>query len=519
MTSLGTKLREVALIRCDFFKGGGVGHLNRCNTLGKALKKFGVDSTLILDAETGPLPITVDLPLTTFKVPNFNEVEDADKLIELATDKGARLIIGDSYRITAKWVDAIKQAGLLVVVIDDLQIGANADLRINYTPGAAEVVGSGLNLLGAPFFLTNGTRIKSCKTSCRRVIAHAGGTSNYSSALTVYSALVEFVATNSLQLDWLITGEETLQTLKKLELFRPEHGQVRWSKTAVSIWSSYDLVVGPASTSLFEAIMQNTLPISFPISESQTSSRKPFLTIGHALHLTAEELGDRQEIGKMMDLGYRNYSFFLRAMNHFSAELDGLGPDRVAKNIASLFAPDTEASTSQIEEPCPKGLSVRHCDLRDTLTFLEARNAPTARSVSSRPDHKIKWSEHLNWWIDGTSERFVVNQNGLPEAFFWHQPMNVGNEKYLIGGWFPSLEGNASFAIVVMLLDWQLKYCAKEHPERSWAAIIKKTNEAVIALNRYHGFSDASTRVRSDAVELFPNVSEEFIVLQRKACL
>ena len=105
-------MREVALIRCDFFKGSGVGHLKRCNTLGKALKKFGVDSTLILDAETGLLPITVDLPLTTFKVPKFNEVEDADKLIELATEKGARLIIGDSYRITAKWVDAIKQAGL-----------------------------------------------------------------------------------------------------------------------------------------------------------------------------------------------------------------------------------------------------------------------------------------------------------------------------------------------------------------------------------------------------------------------
>lgn len=515
----GIKTTENALIRCDFFEGSGVGHLTRCHALGKALVKVGITPTIVLDDGTDPLPIRMELQQVRFTVHDFNEIEDAKKLTRLASDKGARLVIGDSYRITKKWINVIKKSGLLVALIDDLHIGADADLRIDYTPGATELSGTSLNLLGPSFFLTNKSRVKSHNKTCKRVIAHAGGTSNYSSAIEVYRVLTDFVAKNSLQLDWLVTNKDALETLKRLNLFKPNHGQVQWTKTADSIWSSYDLIVGPASTSLFEAIMQNTLPISFPISESQTSSRKPFLTIGHALQITFEELNDPQEIRQIMKLSYQHYSFFLDAINHFSTKLDGLGADRVAKNIASLLTRSAKNSTSEHRAPHPSKLAVRSCDIRDTLNFLEARNAPKVRSVSSQPDHKIKWSEHLTWWIDGATEKFVVTQDDLPEAFFWHRPMVLGDQRYLIGGWFPSLEGNGSFSTVAVLLDWQLKYCAKKHPNCLWVAIINKANEAVIALNRYHGFSDASRSVRLDAIELFPKTSEEFVVLQRKAYL
>ena len=501
-----------------------MGHLKRCNILGKTLGTKDISSILALDSGREALPIIVDLPMVALNTVVFDELEDANRIINLSRERAARLVIVDSYRITERWINALKETGIFVAVIDDLGIGAGADLRIDYSPGALEIEGSGVSLLGPSFFITNETRKSQKKREPERVLAHAGGTGNYRAVMPIYEALVEVVNKYDVGLDWLTTGKESLRSLESAGLYRDGHSLLKWNENPKSIWSSYDIVVGPASTSLFESIMQGAVPISFPISATQTSSRKPFLTIGHALHLTEEDVHERKEIMDTLDLAFRHFHFFRDSLNQFSYELDGKGAERVANKILEMLneqnAHDAAIKNGMPDLKRPLGAdtdTIRSCDLRDSLNWLEARNAPAALEVSSNPDHKIAWSEHLRWWMNSDTEKFVIENHHGPQAFFWHRAATVREEPYLIGGWFPSIVGDTSFAEIASLMQWQLDYCSEKYPHHTWVAIINKSNKAVLALNRYHGFFEASDQARSAGADLFPRFSDDFVVLQRKA--
>ena len=85
----------------------------------------------------------------------------------------------------------MKETGIFVLVIDDLGIGAGADRRIDYSPGALEIEGSAVSLLGSSFFITNETHKSQTNREPQLVLAHTGGTGNYQAAMPIYEALVE----------------------------------------------------------------------------------------------------------------------------------------------------------------------------------------------------------------------------------------------------------------------------------------------------------------------------------------
>ena len=78
------------------------------------------------------IPLNVNYEKFAFK--NFNEIEDAELVIKLATKHNSKIVIGDSYRISNKWIEKIQKNNIKVILIDDLFIGSKADLSINYTP-------------------------------------------------------------------------------------------------------------------------------------------------------------------------------------------------------------------------------------------------------------------------------------------------------------------------------------------------------------------------------------------------
>ena len=82
-------------------------------------------------------------------------------------------------------------------------------------------------------------------------------------------------------------------------------------------------------------------------------------------------------------------------LDFFAKQIDGKGAERCAATIADMLL---GKSIKSYEEPMEVS-SIRKCDLRDANSFLDARNAPLARAVSTDTDHIIKWHEHLRWWL------------------------------------------------------------------------------------------------------------------------
>lgn len=500
------------IIRCDFFPGSGVGHLKRCNVLARALARFSLDSLFVLDVNCGDLPLQLSGPVALIR--KFSdEHSDASNLVELARSHGTRLVIVDSYRISNSWLRIVSDAGLLIVAIDDLGVLVGADLRIDYSAKPKHRDISHFELLGPNFFITDSPRLSPRSGPPQSMILHAGGNGDFSRAALIYEVTSNVAREKGLQITWLCTSSHSYAWLEASGFTRESDNVMGWQRQRDSLWSDYSIVVGPASTSLYEAILQGALPISFPISQTQTSDRDGWLMLGHALHLTNIEIRDAALINDIIYLALSEYSCFSKILFQYSSCLNHLGVEKVASSINDLLC------GRPLKVPARNSLlpGIRKCHIFDAEAFLNARNSERVRALSTHKEHFISWPEHILWWCkQPTTERFVLEGTSGSEVFFWHKACRVDDCNYLIGGWFPAT-ANPSFDAAIRLLDWQLSYCAERYPDHLWIATIRRENRSVIMLNRRYGFVDAGPRAQAAAARLFPGTNEGFVVLERKS--
>ena len=504
-------IRDKILIYCDFFPTSGVGHLKRCSVLAKELDRRGIDPTFLISGNVGEPPIA--LPFHTERCPlNNKPIISAEELIKLTYRDRIQTVIIDSYKVSENWISKLISANLTVVAIDDLGIAGNATIRIDYSPNPKLIAGNCLNLLGPKYFLTDSTSKIYRSVTPKKIIAHAGSLGNFADAPIVYLTAARIFKTFGLEISWLSPNKTSYQWLEENDLITDPVEIIGWQKNSQEIWQEYDIVLGPAGTSLFEAILQGALPISFPISKTQTSDRNTWLALGHCLHLTIDEISSEEMIKKIVLLSLNNYQLFQDLLKEKSCELDTKGTSRVADVIENAISNKPFDSN---ESPT-KNSGIRSCTIRDAQNFLSARNALDIRKLSIDDKHIITWPEHIDWWFNKKSERFLIEENGEIKAFFWHKTELTHQGAYLIGGWFPT-KNHQSFGYAIRLMEWQLEYCNKRYENHTWLAIIKRNNKAVLALNRRYGFTDAIGSNRKVAKFLFPKLSEEFIILQRSS--
>jgi hypothetical protein len=447
----------------------------------------------------------------------FDEERDATVLMKLASSLLATHVIIDSYRVTNRWVQATQSRGFFVSAFDDQNALSAADLRINYSPGARRLGTGALELVGPQYFVTDTTRKERRCSKPRSIIFHVGGNGEFPQSSSVIGPLVMSARRLGLETHWLIAHDQSRTWLDSSGWLSEGDHLHAWQVVTPMDWSPFDIVVGPPSTSLFEAIMHGVLPISFVVSETQKDERSEWLSIGHGLHLTRADCQDGAVIGETIGFAVRHYARLTGELGEYAGCLDGLGARRVAEVMCSTVpqkAPEDHESGVKSEFGAP----VRRCRFGDAEAFRAARNAPLVRELSTS-NREIPWLEHLNWWLATSNEKFVFEKDGSPLAYFWHSSRSIVDKRYLVGGWFPAREG-PMFGVAVQLLTWQLQYCRGKYPDHTWLATIDAGNRAVIELNRRLGFVDPGPASRADAERLFPGtLSGNFVVLERQACL
>lgn len=502
-----------AIIRCDYFTGSGVGHLKRSAVLATALQRRGVEVTLVVDSRPLNFNWVLNLNIEVVSSMVFLEDEDAERIIEYSKANEVGIVVVDSYRITNNWVHKVKSAGLRVVAIDDLSRVEGADLRVNYAPLSMPLQNCSQELLGPSYFITDTKRsTRGNLLKPQSIIFHAGGNGDFSSNELTIQCLSREARRCNLRVTWLIANQVSKSWLQEKNLIDASDTLREWEVNASMHWGAYDIVVGPASTSLYEAIMQGSLPISYTISPTQKDERSCWLSLGHALHITNKESEDASCIKNTLRNAVEHYVALREYLFFHSKELDGLGVHRIIDHLLQ------EAGLSA-RAPSPKTMSqaneVRPCEFVDAAEFLNARNAEPVRSLSTN-DREITWPEHLNWWLTNNAEKFVVLNDGETKAFFWHRSRVLDGNKFLIGGWFPA-NSQAIFDTAVRFLDWQLKQCAMDYDGHLWVATINPANRAVIALNKKFGFQEASPNTRKYLEDLFPGTPNNFVALERPA--
>ena len=273
-------------------------------------------------------------------------------------------------------------------------------------------------------------------------------------------------------------------------------------------------MVGPASTSVYEAIIQGSLPISFSISKTQTTQLKDWLTIGHSLYINDTEKENPKFINSIFKLAIANYKNLLMILEDASSKIDCNGVQRVVRAIEYMIY-SSNKEYNKLENTCHrKGIS--KCTISDAESFLQARNSKEVREISTDPNHIIEWPEHLKWWLNSKTDKYLfVGNSNKPEVYFWIKKWHIHKQNYLTAGWFPA-NNKTPLGSVLKILDWQINYYSKKYSGYIWVATVKNNNKAAITINKRFGFVNASSEIYKAVPILFPGTNHQFTILEKK---
>jgi len=145
----------------------------------------------------------------------------------------------------------------------------------------------------------------------------------------MYKTAVRKASQFNLKVDWLIPNLKALEYLQNEGMIQRDHNILKWRNTDNCIWEDYRYVIGPASTSVYECIMVNAIPISFPISTTQTTELDNWLEIGHCLHLNHTQVSKSIFVESLFDIAFTNEEALRKNQEIISKSLDGRGSQRV----------------------------------------------------------------------------------------------------------------------------------------------------------------------------------------------
>lgn len=485
----------------------GIGHVIRMSHLARALSERGASVMMVLTAPYRTIVPYIDDLAVAYLRPNVDETplsesDDAACTLALLSEHAVDRVVVDSYALGIDWERHIIAAGYRVAAIDDLGVRHHdVDLLVDArwtghleTPKRYEnLVPAGCRrLLGPAYALLHPGYRKPATSHAAKVniLFSLGGGGNLNLLADVIDALLPQMPD-----DWTLTpvlGPLAFNPDRLLALARKDN-RIEPLHTPPSLIDAYrqaTLFVGAMGTSLYELAAMGTPALTFSLADNQNNDLADLEEIGHYLHLPQDEFLQSRHTAALILTLTEKIDRVRTLRRQAKVRIDGFGARRVAQALldqpidpASSIEPST---TTPALESLVGGLSIRSVKDQDINHYLQSRNLPKNRQ-NMTITQSIARVEHYRWWFTTRRESFVVEHNGRPLLYIWHQKEVFEDRPYLIGGWFVCDE-TVGFDIAAITLEWQLEQTAKTHPDATWVAVINKENNYVNLLNRYMGF-------------------------------
>lgn len=332
-------------IRADANQSIGLGHIMRCIAIGQSWKKQGGTVCFL----TKPLheKIIERLTLEGFQhieLANFNEIAQIKEIMQSHTDG---LLLLDGYQFTASYQQAIKDAEVLLIVIDDFSHASHyyADIVINRNLIASTELYKGKIeiytklLLGPTYnfvrqeFLTYSEECFEVKPRIETIFVNFGGSD--SKNLTIHIA--KFLAQQPENYRIMVVVGATYQHLK--ELYDLATGKNRISifydaKNIADIMYEADLAITAGGTTLFELSCLGIPNISLKVADNQKSI-DVFAEKGMTCALDARAKLSEELLIENLNLlqSRKNRQEMSSKSQKF---IDSLGNQRIVKALAKL---------------------------------------------------------------------------------------------------------------------------------------------------------------------------------------
>lgn len=497
----------------------GLGHFMRCKWLALALQACGKEVIVLVDTAV-PEQLSRELKSSIKTIPFAQtQKEDAHNTLKVLSEiqEPVESVIVDSYRFDSEWELEVAKQISSIVAVDDLERAHSAKLLIDSKwcgdKTGERYASSQYKLLGPDFAMLS-PAYQHCthqERKLNRVMFSLGGGGDWHSVSDWIALLLNIAP--EIEID-VILGPmaERVEALTLLANTTSRLQLIRQPASLVPYYQSCSLFVGSLGTSLYELAATNTPALTFSIAPNQDNQQSALDDLGHYFHVPELLTRKASEVVALILTLVKQSTRIIKARETAPIKVDGRGAIRVAELV---LANDIRSSVtqktlhSQEENVCQltAQVQIRQVNDSDVNRYLAARNLPdnTWRMTITSG---IDVLGHYQWWFANSRESFVMESNGKPLLYVWHQTHNIEGQEYLVGGWFAASD-EVNFAHAQMVLEWQLCETAAKYPEAIWLAVINKENKFVNLLNQRAGFVsiEHDEKKMRATQQLFPNAS------------
>ena len=356
------------LIRSDASPSIGSGHIARCLTLARTLRKQGVHVAFACRLLSGHrLDNLAAEGFETFALPDLYPDEDPQQVIESMLPWQADIdalaqalhshpvfdwIIVDHYGLDHHWQTAARRWAPRIAAVDDLATRRYAvDLLLNQnlsgTPEAYEsLLTPGCQILCGPRFamLRDEFRCPAIpvKPQARRVLVNFGG---FDAAMQTHHAMLAMVDFDGLEVDFVAGADNPAWAqMQALAADRPNWRLHRFVSDFYRLMTEADLFVGAGGGTSWERAAMGLPTICIAVSNNQRANSEVMASSGAHLYLGSREQVSVEQLRQAIGFVAGNQGLRQSMARHSRNMVDGLGAQRVAAALASPLVPLCQAT-------------------------------------------------------------------------------------------------------------------------------------------------------------------------------
>jgi len=409
------KYTENLFIRADATTAMGTGHVMRCIALAQSWQDHGGKVTFLTHCESASIQQRIRqegfdfIPIET-PHPDPNDLTKTLSILSNSTSPtNASLLVLDGYHFTPEYQKAIRDAGIRLLVIDDMNhlSDYHADIILNQNIHAPTLKYSSdestVLLLGCKYVLLRREFIKyrnwkrEIPEIAKKILVTMGGSDPNNVTLKVVRALNRL---NHLDLEVKIvagTANLNISSLEKELHLSPFNCELLCdvnNMPELMAWA--DIAISSAGSTCWELAFAGTSSLVITIADNQKEVGEGLEKMGMIKYLGYYKNLSSAEFKKELELFIKNHNERRNVAQRLQGLVDGRSMERIIEII------DFIKSKSYFIEP-----KIRQADYDDVEHIWRIANDPRVRSNSFNSD-PIPWNEHVHWFNEKLKSPFNV---------------------------------------------------------------------------------------------------------------
>ncbi|MDR9750352.1 UDP-2,4-diacetamido-2,4,6-trideoxy-beta-L-altropyranose hydrolase [Pseudomonas sp. SZMC_28357] len=398
------------LIRADASPTIGSGHIARCLTLARVLRRQGAEVTFACRQLPGHrLRALADQGFRTFALPDRYPDEDPGQAIEsllpwqadidalaaaLSDEPGFDWIIVDHYGLDHHWQTAARRFAPRIMAIDDLATRSYAvDLLLNQNLSGTAQAYDGLLMTSSRLLMGPRFALLRDEFDCpaieiravaQRVLVNFGG---FDAARQTHHAMLALADFTELEVDFVAGADNPAwSAMQQLAATRPNWRLHEYVSDFYRLMTEADLFVGAGGGTSWERAAMGLPTICIAVSNNQQANGEVMARAGAHVFLGAREQVSVEQLRQAIGFVVGNQGV-RQSLAQCSRQLvDGLGVQRVAAALRGAV------------------LELRRATAEDSRLLFDGRNAEAVRrqSLDARP---IEWPAHQAWFAASLLDR------------------------------------------------------------------------------------------------------------------